>query len=209
MKKIVKILIVASSPYDADVLRSDRELKKIKRLHRQCKNRWDFELIFEPAISFRNFHDDLWEYRPDILHFICHTTYAEEFCFENDSNGLPDRINWTNIASVIGQSGGVKAVFLNTCHSRRIAEMLHKTEPRIPVTIGIEGSWPDEFGITLSELFYSDFFETSDIKKSLENALRSMDTQYGTLGNIHRSLGLTTKPPAGQKRPSEYIFLYC
>ncbi len=189
----IKILILSSNPDPARLLRSDKEIKKIKRLHRQSLYRHEFELIFEPAISFRNFVDDVTEYQPDILHFICHANEQQQFLFEPEettTSQAPQLILYTQIAQAIqrvNKCHTIKTVFLNTCHSAKIAKQLATLKPEIAEVIGIEGEISDADAIILSERFYQKFFETKNTQNSLSAAKNILSSDRPPLN--HRDLG--------------------
>jgi CHAT domain len=210
-----KILILSSNPDPMRLLRADREIKKIKRIHRQHPNRQQFELIFEPAVSFNNFIEDIEEYKPDILHFICHTSESKRFLFEPEDDAhskAPQIVASTKVAQAIQRvhkSHTIKTIFLNTCYSDKIAEHLAQLPPTIAEVIGIAGEIYDDEAILLSGYFYQAFFDTKNTKDSFNAAKIALRNHLLRQARPKRDIGAEETPNPNTPKPAyEIMKLY-
>lgn len=208
-----KILIVSSTPNGLGLIRSDKEAKKIKRAHRQSTKKSNFELFFEPAVSFQNFRQDIIDYQPNVLHFICHVSGEKQFCFESDQHSQRiEKIEWFNISNTIIELcaiGHIQMVFVNTCHSKEIAQNLHKIPPYVPTTIGIEGKWEDDCAICLSETFYKHYFEGCTVNECINQSKSELDKHYSNRSSPKvRDTSLYENLSGKKESPKNQIFLF-
>ena len=148
MKK--KILFLSANPGDTQRLRLDKEVREIKEGLRRAKNRDQFNIVSEWAVSFNSLRRALLDHEPQIVHFSGH----------GEKNGIMLEgelgISVTASSKAISRlfelcSNDVECVILNACYSAPQASAINR---HINYVIGMPGKINDYAAIEFSVGFY-------------------------------------------------------
>jgi len=147
-----KILFLAASPYDMDLLSLDEESRAIGQKLRASERRDSLELITKWAVRPDDLLDYLNEFQPDVVHFSGHGTDQQQIVLVNDS-----RVAVPVSARAIRQlfksfKDNIRVVVLNACYSKDQAEAIVEV---IDCAIGMKQEIGDEAAIAFAASFYS------------------------------------------------------
>lgn len=148
MKK--KILFLSANPGDTQRLRLDKEVREIKEGLRRSKNRDQFNIVSEWAVSFNSLRRALLDYEPQIVHFSGHG--GEEGLMMEGEMGIAVSISIEALSNLFELCANhVECVILNACYSALQAVAINK---HINYVIGMPGKINDHAAIEFSVGFY-------------------------------------------------------
>jgi hypothetical protein len=152
--QIINVLFLASNPQNTAQLNLVREVNRIDEELLKAKNRDQFTLKQEYAVSVSDLQALLLRYRPNIVHFSGHGSEQSALIFENGAGDMeiapPPAL--TNLFSIVNNDEkNIQCVVLNACYSEKQAEAISRY---IPCVIGMSAAISDEAAIKFSASFY-------------------------------------------------------
>jgi WD40 repeat protein len=142
-----KILFLSANPRGAQLLRTDREAREIRRKLEPGR----FEIRYEPAAQPEDVHAALQKHQPDIVHFASHGNSNGSTLMEGP-NGEPSLISQRALTNVLALfSNKLECVVLNVCHSEVQARSISQA---IENVIGMSRGIDDRSAIAFSTGFY-------------------------------------------------------
>jgi tetratricopeptide (TPR) repeat protein len=195
----VKVLFLASNPFEQTRLALDEEVRAITAQIRAAEHRDAFELVSGWAVRPDDLQQLLLQHTPQIVHFSGHgirdgrddciplSTLApnrdmtksgagdgEQFVLVGE-NGQPQPVRTAALVDLFRVlRGNVRLVLFNTCHSESIAEALAGV---IPCTIGMGGAVSDAGATLFAATFYRALGFGRDIQEAFDlgkNALMNL-----------------------------------
>jgi hypothetical protein len=127
------LLILAANPKDSDRVQFDQEIRDIKIAWERSRDRLQFKLETELALTWGRFRQALVDHKPEIIHFVGHGHGKAGLVIEAE-DGTIQEISGDRLLKLL-QSFSVKCVVLNACHSKAQAETIHE---HVPCVIGMK-----------------------------------------------------------------------
>lgn len=135
-----RVVVLASSPENTGVLRTDIEIREIEDGLRAARRRELFVLEKRVAVRPRDLQRVLMEFEPEIVHFCGHGSRAGGLLLENDS-GYVQEVPPDALADLFRLfTGKVHCVLLNACYSEIQAGAISKY---VPYVIGMHDTVDD------------------------------------------------------------------
>lgn len=111
------ILILTANPINTERLRLDEEVRKIQERLRQSRNRDQFEVVAEWAVTTDALRFALLNHHPHIVHFSGHGAGEQGLALEND-DGQVHLVSARSLANLFKHfANQVECVILNACYS--------------------------------------------------------------------------------------------
>ncbi len=162
-----RILLLGANPSGTSRLRLDREARAIEDALRSAPADSRFELLQGWASSSLDLQQDLFDHRPELVHFAGHGGAAGELVLEAQrfrdlvrtgaaGPPTPDRggmiASITAVARLIAHaSGRIRCVVLNACHSAALAEAVAE---HVDCAVGMTSAVPDDGAVAFAWGFY-------------------------------------------------------
>jgi len=145
----MKILILASNPRKD--LNLDREIRDLRGVIEQSRNRQQFEVEDALAVRVGDLQDLLFRHRPQVVHFCGHGSGQQGLVFEGNDGGE----QWVRADALSDLfrlfASNVGCVLLNACYSEEQANAIVN---HIDYVIGMNQEIRDDAAIAFSKGFY-------------------------------------------------------
>jgi hypothetical protein len=166
------ILIVSASPLDQDRLRLGAEVRDIRHALQRSRNREDWKIESNEAITVDDLRRALLDYKPTILHFSGHGGGHGGLCFE-DANGASNLAQAEPLARLLHHfKSQLKCVVLNACYSDVQAEAIRN---EIDYVIGMNAAVNDTSATKFSVSFYDAIFAATDFRTAFDLGCTALD----------------------------------
>lgn len=171
LPEFIKVLFLASNPFDQQQLRLDVEAREINENISKAKHRDSVKLETRWAVRTSDIFQAINEVDPTIIHFSGHGSEADEIVFQNP-DGSAKLVSKEAIAMVIASSSDkIRLVFFNTCFSFRQAEAVSK---HVDAAIGMNTSIGDDAAYVFAAQFYSAIGFGFSLKRAFDQAKAQM-----------------------------------
>jgi energy-coupling factor transporter ATP-binding protein EcfA2 len=167
-----KILILASNPKGD--LRLDREIRDLKKAVERSKNREQFDVEIELAVSPENLQELFHEYQPCIVHFCGHGTGEKGLVFEDRSGGEQIVSNQALSSLFRIFRDDVNCVLLNACHTEIQADAIVE---HIQYVIGTSREILDKAAYWFAVGFYRGLGYGNSIEQCYELGCNAIELQ--------------------------------
>ena len=147
------LLILAANPKDSNRFQFDREIREITGAWEQSRDRVQFEIKQELALTWERLRRALVNHKPEIIHFVGHGHGKPGLVIEAE-DGTIQEISGDRLLKLL-QCFSVKCVVLNACHSRVQAETIHQ---HVPCVIGMKQKIAQESSREFAIPFYEGIF---------------------------------------------------
>ncbi len=147
------LLILAANPKDSDRFHFDREIREITGAWEQSRDRVQFKIEQELALTWERLRRALVNYKPEIIHFVGHGHGKPGLVIEAE-DGTIQEISGDRLLKLL-QCFSVKCIVLNACHSRVQAETIHQ---HVPCVIGMKQKIAQESSQEFAIPFYEGIF---------------------------------------------------
>ena len=146
-----KILILASNPRKD--LNLDQEIRQLREVIDNSRDREDFELVDALAVRVGDLHELMFKHRPQIVHFCGHGGGAQGLLLNSDKGQeqLVGTEALSELFSLCARQFNVECVLLNACYSQ---EQARKIRAHIKYVIGMNQEIRDDAAIAFSIGFY-------------------------------------------------------
>jgi len=152
---VTTILYLAAQPRNLDPLRSDQEMREVKRLIQLGRDREHYRLEHCVAARLWDISQALGDYWPQIVHFAGHGRDDGSLAVENDFGGA-SFVNPAGLANLLGGfASSVRCVIVNACHSLVLAEAVSE---QIDYVVGMRSEILDIASVQFSVGFYQGLF---------------------------------------------------
>jgi hypothetical protein len=171
MDKKVKVLFLASNPFDTTRLKLDEEIRSITMKIRTSEYRDSLELISYWATRADDLLQALNMHRPEIVHFSGHGNEQGEIVLA-DNNGCSKPVSKEALIALFETlRDNVRIVILNSCNSNVYSQGLIEV---IDCTIGMQESINDHTAILFSASFYRAIGFGRSIQEAFEQGVTSI-----------------------------------
>lgn len=146
-----RILILAVNPIVTSQLHLDDELSKIEQALGRSRQREQFEIKSGLAVSYRDIHRAILDFKPQIIHFSGHGAGQDGLVFEDETGQvkLVDALALARLFKLFANL--VKCVVLNACYSEIQARAIAQ---HINYVIGMSQAVRDRGAIEFAVGFY-------------------------------------------------------
>lgn len=166
------VLIVAASPLDQHQLRLGNEVMKIKEARSRSRNRENWTIETNEAVTVDGLRRALLDFRPTVVHFSGHGGGASGLAFEND-DGNTHAANTAPLTKLFHHfKDTLKCVVLNACYSEVQATEICK---QIDYVVGMSRGIGDEPAIKFAVAFYDAVFAATTFRQAFDIACTSID----------------------------------
>lgn len=166
------ILIVSASPLDQDRLRLGAEVRDIRHALQRSRNREDWKIESNEAITVDDLRRALLDHKPTVLHFAGHGGGHGGLCFE-DENGASNLAQAEPLARLLHHfKSQLKCVVLNACYSEVQAEAIRN---EIDYVIGMNAAVSDTSATKFSVSFYDAVFAGTDFRTAFDLGCTALD----------------------------------
>lgn len=172
----VDILFMAATPKTANPLRTDIELREIKKRLEQGTNRERFGLMGPvPAVQAREFQRSIRKHRAHIVHFSGHGEKGPggepSVLIVEDDSGNTQRLRPMAVQDmfrIANHDHRIKCVVLNACHSEALAQALVREPAAVPCVIGTCDKVDDDAAIFFADGFYSALADGEPLQRAFD-----------------------------------------
>lgn len=166
------ILIVSASPLDQDRLRLGAEVRDIRHALQRSRNRENWKIESNEAITVDDLRRALLDYAPTVLHFSGHGGGDGGLCFE-DANGMSNLAQAEPLARLLHHfKSQLKCVVLNACYSEVQADYIRN---EIDYIIGMNAAVSDASATKFSVSFYDAVFAGTDFRTAFDLGCTALD----------------------------------
>ncbi len=166
------VLIVSASPIDQDRLRLGAEFRDIRHALQRSRNREDWKIESNEAITVDDLRRALLDHNPTILHFSGHGGGQGGLCFE-DVDGTSNPAHAEPLARLLHHfKNQLKCIVLNACYSEIQGEVIRN---EIDYVIGMNSAVSDASATKFSVAFYDAVFAGTDFRTAFDLGCTSLD----------------------------------
>jgi hypothetical protein len=165
------ILIVCASPIDQDRLRLNAEVKNIRHALERSKNREQWTIVSNEAVTVDDLRRSLLDLKPTILHFSGHGD-ANGICFEDDSGESNSTCAESLVKLLHHFKENLKCVILNSCYSEAQARIIRE---EIDYIIGMNSAIEDASARRFAVAYYDAIFAGTDFRTAFDLACTCLD----------------------------------
>ena len=166
------VLIVSASPIDQDRLRLGAEFRDIRHALQRSRNREDWKIESNEAITVDDLRRALLDHNPPILHFSGHGGGQGGLCFE-DVNGTSNPAHAEPLARLLHHfKSQLKCIVLNACYSDVQGDFIRN---EIDYVIGMNSAVSDASATKFSVAFYDAVFAGTDFRTAFDLGCTSLD----------------------------------
>lgn len=170
--KMPIVLIVSASPLDQDRLRLGAEVRDIRHALKRSRNREDWSIESNEAVTVDDLRRALLDFRPDILHFSGHGSGIDGLCFE-DTDGHTHSADSTTLAKLLHHfKDQLKCVVLNACYSKVQGEVIRQ---EIDYVVGMSSAVDDNSASKFAVAFYDAVFAGKDFRPAFDLGCTALD----------------------------------
>jgi hypothetical protein len=118
------ILYLAANPTDLPLIRSDKEMKEVRRQLQMGRHRDRFQIEYRTAVGFEDIGQALADCNPRIVHFSGHGGPGDSVYLE-DAEGNCSPVQPEHLAGLLRlHAATVECVIVNACRTMRLAEAM-------------------------------------------------------------------------------------
>lgn len=159
------VLIVSASPLDQDRLRLSAEFRDIRHALQRSRNREDWVIESNEAVTVDDLRRALLDFRPTIVHFSGHGSGLDGLCFENTS-GKTNSADAESLAKLFHHfKDNLKCVVLNACYSKVQGEVIRQ---EIDYVVGMSSAVEDQSAANFAVAFYDAIFAGTDFRTAFD-----------------------------------------
>ena len=183
----LKILVTLPSPRDLPPLDAKRERERIASALRELETaqqvsiRWLDATESREPVTLEAFHDALFSFRPQVLHFVGHGDFdshrAEGYLFFEGTNREKDPISSWRLAQLATSVGSLRLAFLNACQGAATSEIdrlggvaAALAQKGIPAVIGMQFEVTDGAAIEFAGKFYQRLAQGAPVDTAVQEA---------------------------------------
>lgn len=167
-----KLLMISASPLDQDRLRLNSEFRDIRHALKRSKNRENWQIESNEAITVDDLRRTLLDFQPTILHFSGHGGGNSGLCFE-DAEGNTHLTDAQPLAKLFHHfKEHLKCVVLNACYSKVQAEVIRKEiDYIVGMRVGVEDNSAAKFAVA----FYDAIFAGTSYRTAFDLGCTALD----------------------------------
>lgn len=162
------ILFIKVNPKGTENLYLDVEEKELVDVHKKSKHRDGFKIVSKGAVSIKELHLYLEEYKPTILHISGHGSEDGHLYFHDSENYKKEVSIEKFCESIKNYDSHLRFVFLNACFS--IAGLTEVNLENNQAIIGMSSEVPNDTAILFSSSFYASLFGGKTVENSFQSA---------------------------------------
>lgn len=161
----VTILFLGANPSDSTRIALDREVREIAQRLRGAEQRDAFRIEQAWAVRTTDLQEQLFRFRPTVVHFSGHGSPAGELIFMNDA-GLAVALSTAVLANLFRTlGGGIRCVVLNACFSEAQAEAI---SGHVDCVVGMSTAMNDGAALAFAGAFYEALGHGCDVHTAFE-----------------------------------------
>jgi hypothetical protein len=166
------VLIVSASPLDQDHLRLGAEFRDIRHALQRSRNRENWRIESNEAVTVDDLRRALLDYHPTIVHFSGHGNGVNGLCFE-DADGNTSLTDAVALAKLFHHfKSDLKCVVLNACYSDIQADIIQE---EIDYVIGMNAAVNDNSAAKFAVAFYDAVFAGTDFRTAFDLGCTALD----------------------------------
>lgn len=166
------VLIVSASPLDQDRLRLNAEFRDIRHALQQSRNRDDWVIESNEAVTVDDLRRALLDFRPTIVHFSGHGGGLDGLCFEN-TEGRTNSADAESLAKLFHHfKDDLKCIVLNACYSKIQGDVIRQ---EIDYVVGMSSAVDDKSAIKFAVAFYDAVFAGTDFRTAFDLGCTALD----------------------------------
>lgn len=166
------VLIVSASPLDQDRLRLGAEVRDIRHALQRSRNREDWNIQSNEAVTVDDLRRALLDFRPTVVHFSGHGGGSSGLCFE-DADGKTNSTDAVPLAKLFHHfQGNLKCVVLNACYSEVQGDVIRK---EVDYVVGMSAAVDDNSATKFSVAFYDAVFAGTDFRTAFDLGCTALD----------------------------------
>jgi hypothetical protein len=171
VRTVPTVLIVCASPLDQDRLRLGSEEKQIRQALQRSRNREQWRIESNQAVTVDDLRRALLDHRPTVVHFSGHGG-NDGLCFET-VDGMSHSADMTPLAKLLHIfRADLRCVVLNACYSKPQAELIRE---EIDYVIGMSKSIDDDSAAKFAVAFYDAVFAGTDFRTAFDLGCTTLD----------------------------------
>ncbi|HWB03607.1 MAG TPA: CHAT domain-containing protein [Verrucomicrobiales bacterium] len=165
-------LIVSASPLDQDRLRLGAEFRDIRHALDRSRNREEWKIESNQAVTVDDLRRALLDFRPAILHFSGHGGGVDGLFFE-DNDGNTHTADSMALAKLLHHfKDQLKCVVLNACYSKVQGEVIRQ---EIDYVVGMSSAVDDTAASRFAVAFYDAVFAGTDFRAAFDLGCTALD----------------------------------
>jgi hypothetical protein len=182
-----KILILAADHFELIYARFGDEMREIKNRIRSSSYSERFDIISEVSVKITDPIKLLMAFKPDILHFIGHSTPSEGIILgDEDERKDPKPLGAKDLADILTiLKDNIRIVFLSVCHTKRHAEAIIEL---VDYAIGMDGKISDKSARAFAGYFYEALGYGRSVEEAFELARKQLKMRGLGGSNVPRLL---------------------
>ncbi|MCH8045113.1 MAG: CHAT domain-containing protein [Planctomycetes bacterium] len=166
------VLLVAASPVDQDRLRLSNEVKQIKQALERSRNRENWTIETNEAVTVDDLRRALLDFRPAVVHFSGHGGGIGGLAFEDDK-GETHAAQTEPLTKLVHHfKDSLKCVVLNACYSEVQATEIRQ---QIDYVVGMSRGIDDESATKFAVAFYDAVFAETTFRQAFDLACTAID----------------------------------
>jgi hypothetical protein len=166
------VLIVSASPLDQDRLRLSAEFRDIRHALQRSRNREDWVIESNEAVTVDDLRRALLDFRPTIVHFSGHGGGLDGLCFEN-TEGRTNSADAESLAKLFHHfKDDLKCVVLNACYSKVQGDVIRQ---EIDYVVGMSSAVEDKSAVKFAVAFYDAVFAGTDFRTAFDLGCTALD----------------------------------
>lgn len=166
------LLIVSASPLDQDRLRLGAELRDIREALKRSRNRENWTIESNEAVTVDGLRRALLDYHPTIVHFSGHGGGTAGLCFE-DANGGSDLADAAPLARLFHLfKEKLKCVVLNACYSDVQGQSIQN---EVDYVVGMKAAVDDTSATKFAVAFYDAVFAGTSFRTAFDLGCTALD----------------------------------
>ncbi|MCB1949279.1 MAG: CHAT domain-containing protein [Burkholderiales bacterium] len=166
------VLIVSASPLDQDRLRLNAEFRDIRHALQRSRNREEWTIESNEAVTVDDLRRALLDFRPSIVHFSGHGGGSSGLCFE-DVDGNANTTSAEPLAKLFHHfKDDLKCVVLNACYSEVQGNIIRQ---EVDYVIGMSRAVDDSAAAKFAVAFYDAVFAGTDFRTAFDLGCTALD----------------------------------
>lgn len=166
------VLIVSASPLDQDRLRLGAEVRDIRHALQRSRNREDWIIESNEAVTVDDLRRALLDFRPTVVHFSGHGGGFGGLCFE-DTDGNTNSTDAVPLAKLFHHfKENLKCVVLNACYSKVQGDVIRQ---EVDYVVGMSAAVDDNSAAKFAVAFYDAVFAGTDFRTAFDLGCTALD----------------------------------
>jgi len=166
------ILIVSASPLTQDRLRLGAEFRDIRHALQRSRNREDWVIESNEAVTVDDLRRALLDFRPTVVHFSGHGGGLGGLCFE-DADGNTNSTDAVPLAKLFHHfKDDLKCVVLNACYSEVQGDVIRQ---EIDYVVGMSAAVNDNSAAKFAVAFYDAVFAGTNFRTAFDLGCTALD----------------------------------